>query len=177
MHEIQPIRLHLHFESRAIRAFPECVREGMRAIAAPQGGNGARKMRGHTMDKPRILIVDDNHMLTDMWRMLFGVAGRFDIGIENDGEAALETARMFRPDLIFMDVCLSGSDGREIAAELETDPALKSVPVVFLTGLSREEAAVCYGSGNHMVLTKPVELREILACAEMYFPGAVLEAA
>ena len=116
-------------------------------------------------------------MLTDMWRILFERVGRFDIGIENSGEAVLETARIFHPDLIFMDVCLTGRNGVEIAAELEADPVLKSTPVLFLTGLTREEAAERQVSGRHMILTKPVELHEILAWAERFFRVPMLEAA
>jgi CheY-like chemotaxis protein len=149
----------------------------MRSFAASDGGSPAQEMNKDTMEKPRILIVDDNHMMTDMWRMLFERVARFEVGIENDGAAVLETARMFRPGLIFMDVCLTGKNGVEIAAELEADPVLKSTPIVFLTGLSKEEAAERRLSDRHMVLTKPVDLQAILACAERFFSIPMLEAA
>ncbi len=129
------------------------------------------------MNKPRILIVDDNHMLTDMWRMLFGQVDKFELGIENNGAAALETARIFRPDLIFLDVCMADRNGGEIALELDADPALKSTPIVFLTGMSREEAAECQVPGRYMVLTKPISVKDILACAERYFQEPALSAA
>lgn len=134
-------------------------------------------MNGHTMEKPRILIVDDNQMLTDMWRTMFERVGGYEIGTENDGEAALETARIFRPNLIFMDVCMPGRNRREIVAELEADPVLKYTPVVFLTGLGREETAGHTVSGRHIVLTKPAGLPEILACAERFFPKTIPKAA
>ena len=129
------------------------------------------------MKKRRILIVDDNHMITDMWTILFEQVAEFDIRIENSGAAVLETARRFRPDLIFMDVCLSGENGVEIAAELEADPVLQSTPVVFLTGLSKGEVTERRLSDRHMVLTKPVKLQEILACAERSCPVPMLAAA
>ena len=149
----------------------------MRACTTPEDGCQTQEMKEHAMEKPRILIVDDNDMLTDMWRVLFEQTRRFEIGIENNGMAVLETARAFRPDLIFMDVCLPGKGGGEIAEELAADPVLKSTPIVFLTGISKEEAAERYGSGQHMVLTKPVRLHEILACAELFFPETVLKVA
>jgi CheY-like chemotaxis protein len=115
-------------------------------------------------------------MMTDMWRMLFERVAKFEIGIENSGAAVLETARFFRPGLIFMDVCLSGKNGVEVAAELAADPVLKSIPIVFLTGLSKEEAAERRLSDRHMVLTKPANLQAILTCAERFFSLPMLEA-
>jgi CheY-like chemotaxis protein len=149
----------------------------LRAFPAPDGGGPAQEMNKEAMEKPRILIVDDNHMMTDMWRMLFERVARFEVGIENSAADVLETARLFRPGLIFMDFCLTGKNGVEIAAELEADPVLKFTPIVFLTGLSKEEAAERRLSDRHMVLTKPVDLREILACAERFFSIPKLEAA
>jgi CheY-like chemotaxis protein len=129
------------------------------------------------MEKPRILIVDDDCMLTDMWRMLLELTGRFVVGVENNGTAAVETARQFHPDLIFLDVCLPDKNGGEIAAELSADPALKSTPIVFLTGLSREEAAEFHGSGRYTVLAKPFKTHEFIACADQFFYHPVLDAA
>ncbi len=118
------------------------------------------------MDKRRILIVDDSPSLTDMWRMLFARSGKFDIGIENDGAAALGTARIFQPHLIFLDVCLGGISGQQVADELKTDPALGDTPVVFLTGLSSAEMSGDPSAQEHMVLSKPVAWEDILAIAE-----------
>ena len=121
------------------------------------------------MEKRRILIVDDSPMLTDMWRMLFEHSGKFDIGIENNGAAALNTARAFQPDLIFLDVCLGRMNGREVANALRADPMLGTTPVVFLTGLSREDVEREQSADSHMVLSKPVEWEDILAVAEQVF--------
>jgi two-component system response regulator MtrA len=128
-----------------------------------------------SMEKPRILIVDDDHMLTDMWRML--LADRFTVGVENSGAAALETAQQFRPDLIFLDVCLPDKNGSDIAAELATDPALKSTPVVFMTGLvSRAEAVEKRMFGRYIVLSKPFKTHELIACAGRFLHDPLLAA-
>lgn len=129
-----------------------------------------------SMEKSRILIVDDEHMLTSMWRMM--LADRFIVGVENSGTAALETARRFRPDLIFLDACLPDKDGREIAAELATDPALSSTPVVFMTGLVSKAEAVEKGMfGCYTVLSKPFKTHELIACAERFLHDPLLTVA
>jgi CheY-like chemotaxis protein len=123
------------------------------------------------MEKRRILVVDDSPMLTDMWRMLFEHTGKFDIGIENNGAAVLDTAQIFQPHLILLDVCLGGMNGHQIARELKADPVLAATPVVFLTGLNREDVACSESSNGHMVLSKPIAWENILAIAEQLLEG------
>lgn len=119
--------------------------------------------------KPRILIVDESDALTDMWRMLPGNAERFEIGMEMNARSAMETARTFRPDLIFMDMDVADRISGEMALELDADPALFTTPVVFLTEPGRDDVADAQKPARYMVLTKPVTLAGILACADWFF--------
>src|ERR1700759_3614668 len=63
------------------------------------------------------------------------------IHVACDGEAALEFLRQpgqRRPDLILLDLNLPGLDGREVLAEIKSDPELTIIPVVVLTTSSAE---------------------------------------
>lgn len=50
-----------------------------------------------------------------------------------------EYADALRPDLILLDLNLPKKDGREVLAEIKTDPALKRIPVVVLTTSNNED--------------------------------------
>lgn len=50
-----------------------------------------------------------------------------------------EFADALRPDLILLDLNLPRKDGREVLAEIKSDPALKCIPVVVLTTSHNEE--------------------------------------
>jgi len=90
----------------------------------------------------RILLVDDEVHLTNLWRLILELSGRYMVHEENRGTRVMQTARRFRPHLIFMDRHLAGSDGGELAAELRADRELGSVPIVFVTGsVTKDEAA------------------------------------
>src|SRR5688572_6070127 len=90
----------------------------------------------------RILLVDDEIHLTNLWRLILEVTGRYTVQEENRGSRVMQTARKFRPDLIFMDRDLTDTDGVALAAELRADPELSSVPIVFVTGsVTHQEAA------------------------------------
>ena len=62
----------------------------------------------------RILIVDNDKNSTHLVKVLLEKTGRYVVFEENDSTRAHQTARNFRPDLIFLDVVLPERDGGEI---------------------------------------------------------------
>ena len=69
--------------------------------------------------------------------------------VAEDGVEALEFLRnegrfagMPHPDIIFLDLNLPRKDGREVLADIKTDPVLRSIPVVILTTSKAEEDIV-----------------------------------
>jgi CheY-like chemotaxis protein len=62
-----------------------------------------------------------------------------------------------RPDLILLDLNMPKKDGREVLAELKSDPFLKFIPVVILTtSAKREDVLRAYGDHANSYITKPV---------------------
>jgi len=70
----------------------------------------------------RILIVDNDKNTTHLVKILLEKTGRYVVFEENDSTRAHQTARNFRPDLIFLDVVMPDRDGGEIAAQIRADP-------------------------------------------------------
>jgi CheY-like chemotaxis protein len=113
------------------------------------------------VNKPRILIVDDDANIARLTVAHLEKSGEYEILVENRSFAALAAARKFRPDLVLLDVDMPGKDGGQVAAELKADPALAHTPVVFLTSLispseARDGAAM---RGGMPFLAKPVNPR------------------
>jgi two-component system, OmpR family, response regulator len=75
----------------------------------------------------------------------------------------LMAARMFRPDLILLDVIMPVMDGGDVAARLRADPLLRDIPVVFLTALVSNEETDGHEmvSGAETFLAKPVDIGEL----------------
>ena len=82
-----------------------------------------------------------------------------------DGVAAMELLRHQgahagapRPDLILLDLNLPRKDGREVLAELKTDPDLATIPVVVLTTSKAEQDVLrSYELRANCYITKPVD--------------------
>jgi CheY-like chemotaxis protein len=87
--------------------------------------------------KARILLIDDDAGLVASTRSLLESAG-YEIASANDGKSGLAQAQPCKPDLIVLDVMMkTETEGFEVSRSLQSDPALKDIPVILLTGIRK----------------------------------------
>ena len=123
---------------------------------------------GHPVE---ILLVEDSPSDIDLTiEALKEAKVRNRLSIVEDGVAAVEFLRRQgkhagapRPDLVLLDLNLPRKDGREVLAEIKSDPDLKTIPVVVLT-TSRAEQDVLQAYKHHAncYITKPVDFEQFL---------------
>jgi CheY-like chemotaxis protein len=95
------------------------------------------------MMKPRILVVDDQPHLARLLRLALERTGEFEVREVTLPLQVGEAARIFKPDLVVLDVDMPGKNGAEIARELTCEGDLPSLSIVFLSGLiSAPEAGI-----------------------------------
>ncbi len=125
------------------------------------------------MTKSRILVVDDEPNLSGLVRLFREKTQRFGVRVENRSALALATAREFRPEMILLDVDMPGKDGGEVAREIEADPALRGVPILFFTSLiSHAEAGEDFVlRGGKRFLAKPVNPKILVATVDRILAG------
>lgn len=85
-----------------------------------------------------ILVVDDVDLIKDVFVDFFH-GGPHRVVTANSGQEALNLARSERPDIIFMDLNLSDTDGRSVTGQIRQDPQLAATFVVVMTGEILEE--------------------------------------
>jgi CheY-like chemotaxis protein len=118
--------------------------------------------------KKKILVVDDEASLTRLIKANLERTGKYEVLTENQGTKAIEAARRFKPDLIFLDVMMPDMSGDDIAAEIQEDPQLRGMQYVFLTAIVTKGETAATGSliGGHLFLAKPVKTEELIATIE-----------
>lgn len=82
-----------------------------------------------------ILIIEDDKMLSEMYRDKFQVEG-FEVNTATDGQKGLETALHNKPDLILLDIALPKMDGIEIMGKLRADLWGKTAKIIVLTNVN-----------------------------------------
>lgn len=114
--------------------------------------------------KHRILIVDDDVDYTEIVKHLFEETCDYDVSTVNEGAGAVEKIRRFNPEMVLLDVCLPDIiDGGIIASELQADPDLQHIPVLFVTGLveAQDQAVDCRFSGGLRFLSKLTPMNKL----------------
>jgi len=85
-------------------------------------------------NKLRILLVEDDQMIRDAYRITLQNSG-FLVYTAITGEEGLEKVTSFMPDLVLLDVLLPKMSGFEVIEKLKQDPVLSKIPVIVLTNI------------------------------------------
>ena len=106
---------------------------------------------------PRILIVDDEHDFVELVQYrLAGLGCEFIVA--NDGVQALSQARLFRPDLILLDILLPDLDGISVCEILRRQPGTKKIPIIIMSALSGDVTKRTATMQAQGFFTKPLDL-------------------
>lgn len=89
--------------------------------------------------KHRILVIDDDEFLLDMYSVKFREQG-FAVEIAFGGEEGLKKIKDgFAPDVILLDIIMPNMDGFEFLEKIKSDNLLGKAKVVILTNLGQKE--------------------------------------
>ena len=122
------------------------------------------------MNAKKILMVEDDPDIRRVAVMSLKFKGGWQVVTANDGIEGLEKAAAEKPDVILLDSMMPRMDGPETCKRLKADPALRDIPVIFLTAKSQKkeiEAGLELGAIGYLVkpfdpMTLADELKKIL---------------
>jgi PAS domain S-box-containing protein len=112
----------------------------------------------------RILVVDDEPEILRVFTLILNAAG-YDVLKASTGQHGLQLAREKRPDLVLLDVLLPDLNGMEVCKQIKSDPDLRDVFVVLISGGATNAAHKVEGleSGADDYMVKPLDSEELLA--------------
>jgi CheY-like chemotaxis protein len=93
--------------------------------------------------------------------------------IARNGELGIAMAKRVRPDIVLLDIRMPAMDGGEVAARLMEDRLTSHIPIIFLTGLVKQnevEEGGGYLSG-HPFIAKPFRIEELTKRIEDVLSG------
>lgn len=108
----------------------------------------------------KILIVDDNAEILQLMQLILSSRG-YQVQITTEGEETFPLIQSFQPDLIFMDILLSGMDGREICNKIKTDEATKHISVILFSANVVRGAALAESLADDF-LAKPFDIHDLV---------------
>jgi CheY-like chemotaxis protein len=106
-----------------------------------------------------ILVADDDPAILDAIGMLLEMEG-YAVITAVDGEA-VEQAKSALPDLILLDIWMSGQDGRDICHHLKNLDHTKNIPVILISA-NRDAEKIALQCGADGFLAKPFDIDDLL---------------
>ncbi len=121
--------------------------------------------------KKRILIVEDNALVREMYRAALKSLGA-DLLETQRGEMAEGIAKREKPHLVILDLILPDIPGAEVAKRLKSAPETASIPILAVTNAATagDEAAL-KAQGFAGLVTKPVNLQTFSQTVAKFLAG------
>jgi DNA-binding response OmpR family regulator len=107
-----------------------------------------------------LLIDDDKDLLTILKSTL--IRKGFDVQALETWDGSAEIINKFQPNLVILDVFLSGIDGLDICKKLKKSPFAKNLPVLIISGFPWISQSAIYEFGANDFIAKPFEINELL---------------
>lgn len=114
----------------------------------------------------KVLIVDDDHAILEAMQIAIEDEG-YTVQTVADGNSAADKAKEFLPDIILLDLLLSGKDGTEIIGMLRNQEETKDIPVILLSA-HPNAAQTAKNCGANDFLPKPFDVDELLSKVAKY---------
>jgi len=105
------------------------------------------------------MIADDDPGIVDAVEIILDFEG-YEVLSTVNGSTVLDMKTEF-PDLLLLDIWMSGSDGRDICRELKQRLDTKSIPIIMISA-SRDIERSAYEAGADDFLAKPFEIDDLL---------------
>lgn len=107
----------------------------------------------------KIMIADDDPGIVDAVEMILEFEG-YQVSSTVNGATVLDMKEEL-PDLLLLDIWMSGQDGRDICRKLKSTASLKNIPVIMISA-SKDIAASAIASGADDFLAKPFDMNDLL---------------
>ena len=115
--------------------------------------------------KKKILIADDDPAILDVLSLFLEDVG-YEVETTDDG-ATIREAQSEHPDLMLLDIWMSGWNGSDICSLLKNQEATKHIPII-LVSANRDTEKIAKEAGADDFLLKPFDLDNVLEKIERY---------
>jgi len=123
-------------------------------------------LQGEFLAQRKILVVDDDPKMCELLATI--LKDSYEVLQAADAAEAIAKARETLPDLILLDIKLSGVDGYSVCQTLKADPRTQPIPIIMLSALAdvnEKVRGIDLGADDY--ITKPFDAQELRARIQM----------
>ena len=113
--------------------------------------------------KKRVLVVDDDEAIVDMFTELLERDGRFDVETAATGYDAGILTEQFRPDIILLDFKLPDINGTAVCRTIRSNPTYKHMQIIIISGVADpDEVSELKTAGADEFIRKPFDINAVI---------------
>lgn len=116
----------------------------------------------------KILAVDDDNDILDVIRIILEDEG-YEVATLTNGRNILEAISSIRPDLILLDVMLSGMDGREICKAIKANSNLNPIPIIMISASHNLQNYQNIPGAPNGFIPKPFDIDRLVTVVNGHF--------
>lgn len=116
-------------------------------------------------DKKKVLVADDDPAILEVIMLMLEDAG-YDAKTIVDGQTE-RIVEEYLPDVILLDIWMSGLDGRTICKALKKQKSTMNIPIIMMSA-NKDTEKIAKESGADDFLTKPFEMNDFLSIVHKY---------
>ncbi len=113
----------------------------------------------------KILVADDDQGILDVMRMILELEG-YEVRTTQDGSLVRDLS-LQSPDLLLLDIGLSGYDGKEICLALKARKKTKHMPIIMVSA-NKDIARITKEAGADGFVIKPFDMNDLLSTVATY---------
>lgn len=110
--------------------------------------------------KQKILVADDDQDILDAMRVMLEIAN-YDVDIIGEGKKIIEKIKKIHPDLLLLDLWMSGISGVDVCNQIRKNKEIKNIPIILVSASSELKANASRATFND-VIAKPFDMDELL---------------
>ncbi|TWR30952.1 response regulator [Mucilaginibacter pallidiroseus] len=117
----------------------------------------------------KIIICDDEQEILDITSMILEAEGYTVIPTINS-LTVTELVASEKPDIVLLDLWMPGLSGDQVARQLRSDEAVKSIPIIVISA-SRDGREIAFAAGANDFLEKPYDIDALLSIVNRHLLG------
>lgn len=114
--------------------------------------------------KKRVLVVDDDQAIVEMFTELLERDGRFDVKTASTGYDAGIVTEQFRPDIMLLDFKLPDINGTAVCRTIRANSTYEHMKIIVISGVADpDEVAELKSAGADEFIRKPFDINTVIA--------------
>ncbi len=109
--------------------------------------------------RKKIVVADDDSAILEATCLILKDAGYRVVTVSNDD--TFDTVKTEKPDLLLLDIWMSGVDGRDICKNLKMNEATKNIPIILISA-NKDTEEIAKEVGANDFIAKPFDMNDLI---------------